>query len=237
MKRVSLELGGNAPFIVFDDADIDRAVEGALASKFRGTGQTCVCANRLLVQSKIHDQFVEKFSKKVAAMKVGPGFEDGVTQGPLISSRAVKKVQDLLDDAIKKGAKVVVGGKVHSLGGQFFEPTVISNVNHLTMRVGEEEIFGPVAPIIRFETEEEAIKISDATTVGLAAYFYSRDIGRIWRVAEALEVGMVGVNEGLISSETAPFGGVKESGVGREGSRYGIDEYLEKKYVCMGNIQ
>ena len=226
VKKVSLELGGNAPFIVFDDADLDAAVEGAIASKYRNTGQTCVCANRILVQDSVYDAFVDKLSAKVSQFKVGPSLEGGNQQGPLINQAALEKVQRHVDDAVSKGAKVKLGGKPHVLGGTFFEPTILTDVT-ADMMVTHEETFGPLAPIYRFKTEEEAIKLANDTPFGLASYFYSRDIGRIWRVGEALESGMVGINEGIISTEVAPFGGVKESGLGREGSFYGMDEYVE----------
>ena len=235
VKKVSLELGGNAPFIVFDDADIDAAIEGAMASKFRNTGQTCVCSNRFFVQENVYDKFAQKLSEKVAALKVGNGIEDGVMQGPLIDMKGVEKVEEHIADAIAKGARVVTGGKRHSKGGTFFEPTVLADVK-TNMKVTHEETFGPVAPLFRFKTEQELIKLANDTEYGLASYFYSRDIGRIWRVAEALEYGMVGINVGIISNEIAPFGGVKESGIGREGSKYGIEEFLEVKYLCMGGI-
>ena len=235
VKKVSLELGGNAPFIVFDDADIDAAIEGAMASKFRNTGQTCVCANRLFVQEGVYDQFAQKLAAKVAAMKIGGGLEDGVMQGPLIDMKAVEKVEEHIADAVAKGARVVTGGKRHAKGGSFFEPTVLTGVK-TNMKVTHEETFGPVAPLFRFKTEQELIKLANDTEYGLASYFYSRDIGRIWRVAEALEYGMVGINVGIISNEIAPFGGVKESGIGREGSKYGMEEFLEVKYLCIGGI-
>ena len=236
VKKVSLELGGNAPFIVFDDADLDEAVKGAIASKYRNTGQTCVCANRLLVQSGVYDAFAAKLSEAVAALKVGPGLTtDGAQQGPLIDMAAVEKVEDHIRDAVDKGARVVAGGKRHSLGGSFFEPTILADVAP-QMKVAREETFGPVAPLFRFDSEDEAVRMANATEFGLAAYFYSRDIGRVWRVAEALEYGIVGINEGIISTEVAPFGGMKESGIGREGSKYGIEDYLEIKYLCMGGI-
>ncbi|HEV7823023.1 MAG TPA: aldehyde dehydrogenase family protein, partial [Burkholderiales bacterium] len=235
VKKVSLELGGNAPFIVFDDADIDAAVEGAMASKFRNTGQTCVCANRLYVQEGVYDKFAQKLGEKVAAMKVGNGMEDGVMQGPLIDMAAVEKVEEHITDAVGKGARIVTGGKRHAKGSTFFEPTVLADVK-TNMKVTHEETFGPVAPLFRFKTEQELIKLANDTEYGLASYFYSRDIGRIWRVAEALEYGIVGINVGIISNEVAPFGGVKESGIGREGSKYGIEDYLEVKYLCMGGI-
>jgi succinate-semialdehyde dehydrogenase/glutarate-semialdehyde dehydrogenase len=235
VKKLSLELGGNAPFIVFDDADLDAAVKGAIASKYRNAGQTCVCANRILVQDGVYDAFARKLADSVSSMKVGPGAETGTVIGPLIDMKAVEKVEDHIGDAVKKGAKVVVGGKRHALGGSFFQPTVLTEVN-TQMKVTREETFGPVAPLFRFSTDEQAIEMANDTVYGLAAYFYSRDIGRIWRVSEALEYGIVGINEGIISTEIAPFGGVKESGIGREGSKYGIEEYLEVKYLCMGGI-
>ncbi|MGE4371465.1 MAG: NADP-dependent succinate-semialdehyde dehydrogenase [Xanthobacter sp.] len=234
VKKVSLELGGNAPFIVFDDADLDAAVAGAMASKYRNAGQTCVCANRLLVQAGVYDAFAEKLAQAVKEMKVGSGFEAGVTTGPLINGKAVSKVERLVQDAVSKGAKTLVGGK--PLGGNFFEPTILTNVSK-DMELFSEEIFGPVAPLFRFETEEEAICMANDTQYGLAAYFYARDIGRIWRVGEALEYGILGINEGIISTEVAPFGGVKESGMGREGSKYGIDDFVEIKYMCLGGIR
>jgi len=233
VKKLSLELGGNAPFIVFDDADLDAAVDGAIMSKYRNTGQTCVCANRLLVQNSVYDAFAAKLAGAVGKLKPAPGLEPGATQGPLIDDRAVAKVEEHISDATSKGARIVVGGKRHPLGGRFFEPTVLADVTP-QMIVAREETFGPVAPLFRFDTEEEAIRLANATEFGLAAYFYGRDIGRIWRVAEALEYGIVGINTGLISTEVAPFGGVKESGLGREGSKYGIEEFLEIKYLCMG---
>ncbi|HYB55119.1 MAG TPA: NADP-dependent succinate-semialdehyde dehydrogenase [Alphaproteobacteria bacterium] len=235
IKKVSLELGGNAPFIVFDDADLDAAVEGAIASKYRNTGQTCVCANRLLVQDAVYEEFSAKLAQAVSGLRVGNGLEAGVTQGPLIDMKAVEKVEQHIEDALKKGARVVVGGKRHPKGGTFFEPTILADVKP-TMAVAREETFGPVAPLFRFHSEAEAVEMANDTEFGLASYFYGRDIGRIWRVAEALEYGMVGINTGIISTEIAPFGGVKESGLGREGSKYGIEEYLEVKYLCMGGI-
>ena len=236
VKKVSLELGGNAPFLVFDDADLDEAVKGAIASKYRNTGQTCVCANRLLVQSGVYDAFAAKLAEAVKALKVGPGLTtEGAQQGPLIDMAAVEKVEDHIRDAVGKGARVVLGGRRHELGGSFFEPTILADVTP-AMKVAREETFGPVAPLFRFETEEEAVRMANDTEFGLAAYFYSRDIGRVWRVAEALEYGIVGINEGIISTEVAPFGGMKESGIGREGSKYGIDDFLEIKYLCMGGI-
>ena len=235
VKKVALELGGNAPFIIFDDADIDAAVEGAVASKYRNTGQTCICTNRFLVQDKVHDVFVEKLSAKVAALKVGSGFEDGVAQGPLIDMAAVEKVEEHVADAVAGGARVLTGGKRHAKGGPFFEPTVIAGMTP-DMMAAREETFGPLAPVFRFRTEEEAIRLANDTPFGLASYFYSRDIGRVWRMAEALEYGLVGVNAGLISTEVAPFGGYKESGLGREGGPWGIEEFLEVKYVAMAGL-
>jgi succinate-semialdehyde dehydrogenase/glutarate-semialdehyde dehydrogenase len=235
VKKLSLELGGNAPFIVFDDADVDAAVEGALASKYRNAGQTCVCANRLYVQAGVYDAFAEKLAAKVAQFKVGAGVEPGVTIGPLIEPAAVEKVKAHVSDAVSKGAKVLLGGKPHARGGLFFEPTVLTGVT-AAMKVAREETFGPVAPLFRFETEAEAIAMANDTEFGLAAYFFSRDVGRVFRVAEALEAGMVCVNSGLLSNEVAPFGGVKQSGLGREGSKYGIDEYLEIKYLCLAGM-
>jgi len=235
VKKLSLELGGNAPFIVFDDADLDAAVEGAILSKYRNTGQTCVCANRLLVQDAVYDVFAEQLSVAVRKLKPAPGLEAGATQGPLIDDRAVEKVESHIGDATSKGAKVLVGGTRHPLGGRFFEPTVLTNVTP-SMAIAREETFGPVAPLFRFRTEADAIALANDTESGLAAYFYGRDIGRIWRVAEALEYGIVGINTGLISTEVAPFGGVKESGLGREGSKYGMEEFLEIKYLCMGGL-
>ena len=235
VKKLSLELGGNAPFIVFDDADLDAAVEGAIMSKYRNTGQTCVCANRLLVQDAVYDTFAEKLAGAVKKLKPANGLEAGATQGPLIDDRAVEKVESHISDATSKGAKVLVGGKRHALGGRFFEPTVLTDVTP-AMVIAREETFGPVAPLFHFKTEADAIRLANDTEFGLAAYFYGRDIGRIWRVAEGLEYGIVGINTGLISTEVAPFGGVKESGIGREGSKYGIDEFLEIKYLCLGGI-
>jgi len=235
VKKLSLELGGNASFIVFDDADIDAAVEGAIASKYRNAGQTCVCANRLYVQDGVYDEFARKLAAAVGKLKVGNGVEDGVTTGPLIEEKAVVKVEQHIEDALGKGARVLVGGKRHALGHSFFEPTVLADVT-TDMVVAREETFGPLAPLFRFKTEEEVIKLANDTEFGLASYFYARDIGRVWRVAEAIETGMVGVNTGLISSEVAPFGGVKQSGLGREGSTYGMDDYLVVKYICMGGI-
>jgi succinate-semialdehyde dehydrogenase/glutarate-semialdehyde dehydrogenase len=232
VKKLSLELGGNAPFVVFDDADLDAAVEGAMASKYRNAGQTCVCANRLLVQDGVYEAFAAKLAARVATLKVGAGIEEGVVQGPLIDAAAVAKVEAHIADALAKGARIVVGGKRHGRGGTFFEPTVLADVTP-DMRCAREETFGPVAPLFRFRDEAEAIALANATEYGLAAYFYARDLSRVWRVAEALEYGIVGVNTGIISNEAAPFGGIKQSGIGREGSRYGIDDYLEVKYVCV----
>jgi succinate-semialdehyde dehydrogenase/glutarate-semialdehyde dehydrogenase len=233
VKKLSLELGGNAPFIVFDDADLDAAVDGAIASKYRNTGQTCVCANRLYVQDGVYDAFAAKLSEAVRKLKPAPGLEAGATQGPLIDDKAVAKVEEHIQDAVSKGARVIVGGHRHERGGRFFEPTVLADVAPTSL-MAREETFGPVAPLFRFKTDEEAIAMANDTEFGLAAYFYGRDIGRVWRVAEGLESGMVGINTGLISTEVAPFGGVKESGLGREGSKYGIEEYLEVKYLCLG---
>mgnify|MGYP000851635564 CR=1 FL=1 len=236
MKKVSMELGGNAPFIVFDDADLDSAVSGALISKFRNTGQTCVCSNRILVQEGIYDEFVTRLADAVKTLNVGNGMEDGINQGPLISQKALDKVKDHISDAIDRGAVIVAGGKPHHSGGTMFEPTVISNVDS-SMKVASEETFGPLAPIFKFSTEQEAIDMANDTEFGLASYFYTSNVNRIWRVSEALEYGMVGVNEGVISNEVAPFGGIKESGLGREGSHYGIDDFLELKYICMGGLK
>jgi succinate-semialdehyde dehydrogenase / glutarate-semialdehyde dehydrogenase len=235
VKKISLELGGNAPFIVFDDADLDAAVEGALASKYRNAGQTCVCANRLLIQDRIYDAFAEKLAAAVKHLKPASGLEPGATQGPLIDDAAVEKVETHIRDAQSKGGKILAGGKRHALGGRFFEPTILTNVNP-QMLLAREETFGPVAPLFRFTTESDAIALANDTEYGLAAYFYGRDIARIWRVAEALEYGIIGINTGIISTEVAPFGGMKESGVGREGSKYGIQDYLEIKYLCFGGI-
>lgn len=235
MKKLGLELGGNAPFIVFDDADVDAAVEGAMVSKYRNMGQTCVCANRLYVQDGVYDAFVDKLAAKVKAMKVGDGTEQGVTQGPLINEAAVEKTERHIADALSNGAKVITGGKRHALGGTFFEPTVLADVRPDAL-VAHEETFGPLAPVFRFKDEAEVIRLANASPFGLASYFYARDLGRVWRVAEALESGMVGVNTGLITTEVAPFGGVKESGLGREGSHHGIEEYVEIKYVMMAGI-
>ncbi|BCD89001.1 glutarate-semialdehyde dehydrogenase DavD [Pseudomonas solani] len=233
IKKVSLELGGNAPFIVFDDADLDAAVQGALGSKFRNSGQTCVCTNRLLVQSGVHDEFARRLVAAVNALKVAPADEDGAQQGPLINAKAVEKIEEHITDALAKGATLLAGGKRHALGGSFFEPTVLGDVT-AEMLVARDETFGPLAPIFRFDTEEQAIALANDTEFGLASYLYTRDLGRAWRVSEALEYGMVGVNEGLISTEVAPFGGIKQSGLGREGSKYGIDDYIEQKYMCLG---
>ncbi len=235
IKKLALELGGHAPFIVFDDADIDAAIEGALISKYRNAGQTCVCANRFYVQDKVYEEFVQKLAAGAAKIKVGNGFEQGVQQGPLIDDQAVAKVKDHVGDALGKGAKLEAGGTEHALGGLFYQPTVLSNVSR-DMKIMQEETFGPVAAVVRFHTEDEAIAAANDTDFGLASYFYTRDVGRVWRVAEQLEYGMVGINTGLISNEVGPFGGVKQSGLGREGSKYGIDEYLELKYLCIGGI-
>ena len=235
IKKLSLELGGNAPFIVFDDADLDAAIEGAIASKYRNAGQTCVCANRLYVQDGVYDQFAEKLVAAVAKLKVGNGQDAGVTQGPMIEEKAVLKVEEHIADALAHGARLLAGGARHALGHSFFQPTIIADFDG-SMKVATEETFGPLAPLFRFKTEEDVIAMANNTEFGLAAYFYSRDIGRVWRVAEALESGMVGVNTGLISNEIAPFGGVKQSGLGREGSKYGIEDYLVIKYICMGGI-
>lgn len=235
VKKISLELGGNAPFIVFDDADLDAAVEGAIASKFRNAGQTCVCANRLYVQDGVYDEFARKLAVAVGKLKVGDGREEGVTQGPLIEEKAVRKIEQHIEDAQAKGAKLLLGGKRHALGHSFFEPTVLTDVTS-EMLVAREETFGPLAPLFRFKTEDEVIAMANDTEFGLASYFYARDIGRVWRVAEAIESGMVGVNTGIISTEVAPFGGVKQSGLGREGSTYGMDDYLVVKYICMGGM-
>jgi succinate-semialdehyde dehydrogenase/glutarate-semialdehyde dehydrogenase len=235
VKKVSLELGGNAPFIVFDDADIDAAVEGAMASKYRNNGQTCVCVNRIYVQDGVYDAFAQKLSAAVGKLSPMNGLEPGATQGPLIDDKAVLKVEEHIADATKKGARIVAGGQRHERGGRFFQPTVLVDVTP-SMMVAREETFGPVAPLFRFKTEDEALAMANDTEFGLAAYFYGRDIGRVWRVAEALESGMVGINTGLITTEVAPFGGVKESGLGREGSKYGIEEFLEIKYLCLGGI-
>ena len=233
IKKLSLELGGNAPFIVFDDADLDKAVEGAIASKYRNAGQTCVCVNRLYIQDGVYDAFAEKFKAAVAKLKVGNGLEEGVTIGPLIDAKAAAKVKEHIDDAVSQGAKVIAGGKAHANGGSYFEPTILANVPK-SAKVSKEETFGPLAPLFRFKDEAEVIELANDTEFGLASYFYARDLSRVFRVAEALEYGMVGINTGLISNEVAPFGGVKASGLGREGSKYGIEEYLEIKYLCLG---
>ncbi|EMY8182058.1 aldehyde dehydrogenase family protein, partial [Pseudomonas aeruginosa] len=235
IKKVSLELGGNAPFIVFDDADLDKAVEGALISKYRNNGQTCVCANRLYIQDGVYDAFAEKLKIAVAKLQIGNGLDEGITTGPLIDAKAVAKVQEHIADAISKGAKLLAGGKPHALGGTFFEPSILIDVPN-NAAVAKEETFGPLAPLFRFKDEADVIAMSNDTEFGLASYFYARDMGRVFRVAEALEYGMVGVNTGLISNEVAPFGGIKASGLGREGSKYGIEDYLEIKYLCLGGI-
>jgi succinate-semialdehyde dehydrogenase/glutarate-semialdehyde dehydrogenase len=232
MKRVSMELGGNAPLIVFDDADIDAAVEGAMVSKYRNMGQTCVCANRIYVQAGVYDAFAAKLSAAVAKLNVGDGLKDGIDTGPLVNMDAVDKVEEHIADILTKGGKIVTGGKRHALGGSFFEPTIVTGVTQ-DMLVSQEETFGPLAPLFRFETEEEVVAKANDTIFGLASYFYARDIGRITRVQEALEYGMVGVNTGLISTEVAPFGGIKQSGLGREGSRHGMEDYMEMKYICL----
>ncbi len=236
VKKVSMELGGNAPFLVFDDADLDEAVEGAMASKYRNTGQTCVCANRILVQDGVYDAFSEKLAAAVKTLHVGDGLHDGVNQGPLIDMAAVEKVEQHIADAVAKGAKIAVGGERHDLGGTFFQPTLLVDVTP-TMDVTREETFGPLAPLYRFGSDEEGIALANDTEFGLAAYFYARDVNRVWKVSEGLESGIVGINTGLISTEVAPFGGYKESGVGREGSKYGIDDYLEIKYLSFGGVQ
>jgi succinate-semialdehyde dehydrogenase/glutarate-semialdehyde dehydrogenase len=235
VKKTSMELGGNAPFIVFDDADIDAAIDGALMSKYRNAGQTCVCSNRIMVQAGIYDAFAEKLIAKVKTLKMGKGTEDGINIGPLVNARAVDAMEKLVQDAVEAGASIKLGGQRSDLGECFFEPTVLTGVT-MGMKVAYREIFGPIAPLLKFDTEEEAINMANDTVFGLASYIYTRDIGRIWRVAEALEYGMVGINEGIISNEMAPFGGVKQSGLGREGSKYGIEDYLEIKYLCMGGI-
>ena len=235
LKKMSLELGGNAPFIVFDDADLDLAVEGAIASKYRNSGQTCVCANRLLVQDGVYDEFAKRLAVAVGKLVVGEGTTTGVSQGPLIDEPALTKVEMLVASAVAQGANVVLGGKRHALGGTFYEPTIVTEVT-AEMRIANEEIFGPVAPLVRFKTEADAIELANSTDVGLAAYFFSQNIARVWRVADAIEAGMVGINTGIISTAVAPFGGIKQSGTGREGSRHGLDEYLELKYLCIGGI-
>ncbi|WP_111413682.1 NAD-dependent succinate-semialdehyde dehydrogenase [Billgrantia lactosivorans] len=235
VKKVSMELGGNAPFIIFEDADLDQAVAGVMASKFRNTGQTCVCANRIFVHDKIYDDFADRLATAVRAQKVGNGLEEGVALGPLINPAAVEKVEQHIEDAKAKGASIYLGGERHELKGNFFQPTILTNVSPDSMLM-HDETFGPVAPLLRFSDEDDVIRQANDTTLGLASYFYTRDVGRVWRVAEALECGIVGINEGIISSELAPFGGVKESGIGREGSKYGIDDYIEIKYLCMGGL-
>jgi succinate-semialdehyde dehydrogenase/glutarate-semialdehyde dehydrogenase len=235
LKKMSLELGGNAPFIVFDDADLDEAVQGALASKYRNTGQTCVCANRLLVQAGVYDAFAAKLATAVQALKVSHGLDEGAAQGPLIDADALAKVEDLVADAVQHGARVLTGGKRHALGGTFYEPTILGDVT-TAMRIASEEVFGPVAPLFKFNTEAEAIALANNTEFGLAAYFYANDMARVWRVAEAIQAGMVGVNTGIISTAVAPFGGVKQSGMGREGSHQGIEEYMDTKYICLGGV-
>ena len=236
VKKVSMELGGNAPFLVFDDADVDAAVAGAMASKYRNAGQTCVCANRILVQDRVYDEFADKLAKSAAAMKVGNGLDDGVQQGPLIDQAAVAKVEEHIADARAQGGEVITGGDRHDLGQTFFQPTVVTGVT-TQMKVAREETFGPVAPLFRFHDEDEAIALANDTEFGLASYFYARDLGRVWRVAEGLESGIVGINEGIISNEVAPFGGIKESGIGREGSKYGSDDFIEIKYLCIGGVE
>ncbi len=236
IKKTSMELGGNAPFIVFDDADLDEAVRGAIASKYRNTGQTCVCANRLLVQDGVYDSFVEKLTVAVRNLRVGNGMDEGVTQGPLINGDALQKVEDHVADALQRGARVVTGGKRHALGGNFYEPTILADVPR-EADIFRDETFGPVAPLFRFSTEDEALEMANDTEFGLAAYFYTRDVGRVFRVAEGIEAGIIGINEGIISTEVAPFGGVKSSGLGREGSKYGIEDYLEIKYLCLGGVE
>jgi succinate-semialdehyde dehydrogenase/glutarate-semialdehyde dehydrogenase len=236
VKKLSLELGGNAPFIVFDDADLDAAADGALQSKYRNAGQTCVCANRLLVQERVYDTFAAKLTERVRSLRVGDGMEPGVTIGPLINAEALAKVEDHVSDAVDKGARVLIGGKRHPRGGLFFEPTVLADAIP-SMKITREETFGPVAPLYRFRNDSEAVAMANDTSYGLAAYFYSRDVGRIFRAAEALEYGIIGINSGMISTEVAPFGGMKESGIGREGGKYGINEFLETKYLCMGGMQ
>ncbi len=235
VKKMSLELGGNAPFLVFDDADLDQAVDGLIASKFRNSGQTCVCANRVFAQDSVYDDFLSRFAQAASALKVGPGLDRENNQGPLINADGVEKVERLVEDAVKSGARIVIGGKRHERGGTFYEPTLLADVT-MDMDVAREEIFGPVAPVIRFKDEEEAIRLANDTEYGLAAYFYARDMGRVWRVAEGLESGVVGINVGVSASEVAPFGGWKESGIGREGSKYGIDEFVEIKYLCVGGV-
>ena len=235
VKKLSLELGGNAPFIVFDDADLDAAIDGAIVSKYRNTGQTCVCANRFLVQDGVYDAFMEKLAKAVAKLRVGDGLKGETEQGPLIDMAAVEKIEAHIADAVAKGARLVAGGGRHDLGGTFFEPTILADVTP-GMAVAREETFGPLAPVFRFKTDEQAVQMANDTEFGLAAYFYARDVGRVWRIAEALEYGILGINTGIISTEVAPFGGVKESGIGREGSKYGIEDYLEIKYMCLAGL-
>jgi succinate-semialdehyde dehydrogenase/glutarate-semialdehyde dehydrogenase len=235
VKKISLELGGNAPFIVFDDADLEAAVQGAMACKYRNSGQTCVCANRILVQNGIYDAFAAQFTEAVQSLQVGDGFLPGTQQGPLIDMRAVEKTESHIADALSKGARVLTGGRRHPVGGTFFEPTVLAETTP-AMRIASEETFGPVAPLFRFDTETQAVQMANDTEFGLASYFFSKDMGRIWRVAEGLEYGMVGINTGILSTAVAPFGGIKQSGIGREGSKYGMDEYLEIKYLCMGGL-
>jgi succinate-semialdehyde dehydrogenase/glutarate-semialdehyde dehydrogenase len=235
VKKISLELGGNAPFIVFDDADLEAAVQGAMACKYRNSGQTCVCANRILVQNGIYDAFAAQFTEAVQSLQVGDGFLPGTQQGPLIDMRAVEKSESHIADALSKGARLLTGGRRHPLGGTFFQPTVLAETTP-AMRIASEETFGPVAPLFRFDTETQAIQMANDTEFGLASYFFSKDMGRIWRVAEGLEYGMVGINTGILSTAVAPFGGIKQSGIGREGSKYGMDEYLEIKYLCMGGL-
>ncbi len=235
IKKISLELGGNAPFIVFDDADLDKAVEGAMIAKYRNNGQTCVCANRLYVQAGVYDEFTKKLAEKVLELNIGDGFTQGITTGPLINQAALEKVTSHVEDAVAKGANIVTGGESHDLGGQFYQPTILTNMNK-NMAIADEETFGPVAALFKFESEAEVIELANDTQFGLAGYFYSNDIARIWRVAEAMETGMVGINTGLISTEVAPFGGIKQSGLGREGSKYGIEDFLEIKYLCFGEI-
>jgi succinate-semialdehyde dehydrogenase/glutarate-semialdehyde dehydrogenase len=235
VKRTSMELGGNAPLIVFDDADLDKAVAGAAAAKYRNSGHTCVCANRIFVQDTVHDEFLEKLSTLIETFRLGNGLDENSSHGPLVSERAVGDVQELVDDALEKGATVVTGGRPSDLGACFYEPTILTNVTE-EMHIFRKEIFGPVAPIFKFSSEEEVIALANDTEFGLASYLYTRDIGRVWRVSEKIEFGMVGVNETAISSEVIPFGGVKESGQGREGSKYGLDDYLEIKYICMGDL-
>lgn len=235
VKRMSMELGGNAPFIVFDDADLDRAVEGAIVAKYRNSGQTCVCTNRFYVQAGVYDAFAEKLAKAASALVVGNGLEQGVQQGPLIDDKAVAKLEEHIADATKKGAKVIAGGRRHALGGTFFEPTVIRDAT-TEMLVARDETFGPLSPLFRFDTEAEAITLANDTEYGLASYFYTADVGRVFRVSDGLKYGLIGVNEGLITTEVAPFGGLKESGMGKEGSKYGIDDYLSVKYLCVGGL-